>query len=75
MGSTAALVVGMLATGAANSIFSKAQDRVCVHDCATSHPKTFEQPVYQTLTVCHHLLASLPGLRWLQMFVGEMACP
>ena len=52
------LVVMMLATGVANTLLTKYQDMQCVADCETSHPKTFEQPVIQTL----------------QMFVGESGC-
>lgn len=54
--STAAIVVGTLITGAANSLFTKYQDKQCVRNCddpaAAQH---FNQPAFQTL----------------QMFVGE----
>lgn len=54
------LVVGTLATGAANSLFTKYQDNQCVRNCnnpdATTH-LNFEQPALQTL----------------QMFIGELS--
>ncbi|KAE8230955.1 hypothetical protein CF326_g4041 [Tilletia indica] len=55
------LVVGMLATGVANSIFNKYQDLQCVAHCDPRDPKprrNFESPVFQTFT----------------MFVGESVC-
>ncbi|KXL44134.1 MAG: hypothetical protein FE78DRAFT_81164 [Acidomyces sp. 'richmondensis'] len=53
------LLVGMmLLTGVCNTLLTKYQDMQCVADCNTSRPKTFEQPVIQTL----------------QMFVGESGC-
>ncbi|KAI5478577.1 5-methyltetrahydropteroyltriglutamate-homocysteine S-methyltransferase [Pseudohyphozyma bogoriensis] len=57
----AILVTGMLITGASNSLWSKAQDMVCVGNCDDPDPskhKLFEQPTIQTLT----------------MFAGEMLC-
>lgn len=48
----------MLLTGVCNTLLTKYQDMQCVADCNTSRPKTFEQPVIQTL----------------QMFVGESGC-
>ncbi|KAJ3027883.1 UNVERIFIED_CONTAM: hypothetical protein HDU68_002911 [Siphonaria sp. JEL0065] len=51
-------VIVMLATGSMNTILNKWQDMQCVRDCDTDHPKHFEQPVWQTLT----------------MFVGESGC-
>ncbi|KAK3713045.1 hypothetical protein LTR37_008730 [Vermiconidia calcicola] len=52
------LVGFMLLTGVCNTLLTKYQDMQCVADCDTDHPKTFEQPVIQTL----------------QMFVGESGC-
>ena len=52
------LVAMMLLTGVCNTLLTKYQDMQCVADCETSRPKTFEQPVIQTL----------------QMFVGESGC-
>ncbi|KAF2721280.1 hypothetical protein K431DRAFT_247665 [Polychaeton citri CBS 116435] len=52
------LVAMMLLTGVCNTLLTKYQDMQCVRDCDTSKPKTFEQPVAQTL----------------QMFVGESGC-
>ncbi|GAB7358185.1 hypothetical protein MBLNU230_g0339t1 [Neophaeotheca triangularis] len=52
------LVGMMLLTGVCNTLLTKYQDMQCVHDCDTSKPKTFEQPVIQTL----------------QMFIGEAGC-
>ncbi|KAF8528214.1 hypothetical protein BU17DRAFT_38929 [Hysterangium stoloniferum] len=55
------LVIGMILTGATNSIFTKhifSQDMQCVENCETKNPVVFEQPVWQTL----------------QMFLGEMLC-
>ncbi|KIW16497.1 hypothetical protein PV08_06552 [Exophiala spinifera] len=49
------LVGMMLLTGCANTILTKYQDQQCVRDC-DDNPKTFEQPVIQTV----------------QMFIGEM---
>ncbi|KAJ3027878.1 UNVERIFIED_CONTAM: hypothetical protein HDU68_002905 [Siphonaria sp. JEL0065] len=51
-------VIVMLATGSMNTILNKWQDMQCVRDCESDHPKHFEQPVWQTLT----------------MFVGESGC-
>lgn len=53
-----ALVSGMLVAGCANSLLTKYQDNQCVGDCDGDSPKTFEQPVFQTV----------------QMFVAEMLC-
>ncbi|KAK5173892.1 uncharacterized protein LTR77_002573 [Saxophila tyrrhenica] len=56
---TVPVLVGfMLLTGVCNTLLTKYQDMVCVADCDTARPKTFEQPVIQTL----------------QMFVGESGC-
>ncbi|KAG4086431.1 hypothetical protein H8356DRAFT_1734936 [Neocallimastix lanati (nom. inval.)] len=52
------LVTGMLITGACNTLLNKFQDKQCVKDCDTDHPKHFEQPVLQTLN----------------MFMGEALC-
>ncbi|KAI3641975.1 hypothetical protein MP228_011530 [Amoeboaphelidium protococcarum] len=52
------LVVGMLATGTANTLLNKFQDKQCVRDCDTDNPKHYAQPVWQTLT----------------MFIGEFLC-
>lgn len=52
------LVVMMLLTGVCNTLLTKYQDMQCVRYCDTDHPKTFEQPVIQTL----------------QMFIGESGC-
>jgi len=52
------LVAMMLLTGVCNTLLTKYQDMQCVADCDTHHPKTFEQPVLQTL----------------QMFIGESGC-
>ncbi|KAK6432663.1 hypothetical protein LTR95_011162 [Oleoguttula sp. CCFEE 5521] len=53
------LLVGMmLLTGVCNTLLTKYQDMQCVGNCKSSKPKTFEQPVLQTL----------------QMFVGESGC-
>ncbi|GAB7339895.1 hypothetical protein MBLNU457_6423t1 [Dothideomycetes sp. NU457] len=52
------LVGMMLLTGCCNTLLTKYQDMQCVADCKTKHPKTFEQPVIQTL----------------QMFIGETGC-
>ncbi|KAK0561642.1 hypothetical protein OC844_003101 [Tilletia horrida] len=55
------LVVGMLATGVANSIFNKYQDLQCVAHCDPKDPRprrNFESPVFQTFT----------------MFLGESLC-
>ena len=48
----------MLLTGVCNTLLTKYQDMQCVANCDTERPKTFEQPVLQTL----------------QMFVGESGC-
>ncbi|KIW01141.1 uncharacterized protein PV09_07427 [Verruconis gallopava] len=53
------LVAMMLLTGVCNTLLTKYQDMVCVHNCDAKDPKKrqyFEQPVIQTL----------------QMFIGEM---
>ncbi|KAF9443053.1 hypothetical protein P691DRAFT_779097 [Macrolepiota fuliginosa MF-IS2] len=55
------LLVGMIATGASNSLWGKWQDMQCVENCNDPDPTRhvlYEQPVWQTL----------------QMFVGEMLC-
>lgn len=55
------LVLGMLATGVANSIFNKYQDLQCVAHCDPRDPRprrNFESPVFQTFT----------------MFLGESLC-
>lgn len=52
------LVGMMLLTGVSNTLLTKYQDMQCVRDCGSSHAKTFEQPVLQTL----------------QMFIGESGC-
>ncbi|KAK0555902.1 hypothetical protein OC846_001568 [Tilletia horrida] len=55
------LVVGMLATGVANSIFNKYQDLQCVAHCDPKDPRpqrNFESPVFQTFV----------------MFMGESLC-
>ncbi|KAI7637055.1 hypothetical protein KC319_g15131, partial [Hortaea werneckii] len=49
------LVGMMLLTGVCNTLLTKYQDMQCVANCDSKRPKTFEQPVLQTL----------------QMFVGE----
>lgn len=48
----------MLLTGVCNTLLTKYQDMQCVADCDTPRPKTFEQPILQTL----------------QMFIGESGC-
>lgn len=48
---TTVYVVGMLATGAANSLFSKFQDNVVVGHDAQGKDIRFEQPTYQTATM------------------------
>lgn len=54
--STAAIVVGTLITGAANSLFTKYQDKQCVGDCGDpATAQHFNQPAFQTF----------------QMFMGE----
>ncbi|KAK3674731.1 hypothetical protein LTR78_005453 [Recurvomyces mirabilis] len=56
---TIPVVVGMmLLTGVSNTLLTKYQDMQCVANCQSSRPKTFEQPVIQTL----------------QMFIGESGC-
>ncbi|SCU86103.1 LADA_0D12288g1_1 [Lachancea dasiensis] len=50
------LCVGLVVTGAINSLFTKYQDNQCVRNCDTLSPVFFNQPVLQTL----------------QMFLGEM---
>ncbi|EGG05896.1 uncharacterized protein MELLADRAFT_48630 [Melampsora larici-populina 98AG31] len=58
---TVTLIVGMLATGCSNSLWSKFQDKQCVENCQNPDPSThqhFEQPVWQTLN----------------MFAGESLC-
>jgi drug/metabolite transporter (DMT)-like permease len=56
---TIPILVGMmLLTGCSNTLLTKYQDMQCVADCESGRPKTFEQPVIQTL----------------QMFVGESGC-
>ncbi|KAK5108735.1 hypothetical protein LTR62_007882 [Meristemomyces frigidus] len=56
---TVPVLVGMmLLTGVSNTLLTKYQDMQCVAHCQTSRPKTFEQPVIQTL----------------QMFIGESGC-
>lgn len=58
---TVTLIVGMLATGCSNSLWSKFQDKQCVENCQDPDPSThqhFEQPVWQTLN----------------MFAGESLC-
>ncbi|KAI6867176.1 hypothetical protein KC338_g4516 [Hortaea werneckii] len=52
------LVGMMLLTGVCNTLLTKYQDMQCVANCDSKRPKTFEQPVLQTL----------------QMFVGESGC-
>ncbi|CDZ97168.1 Predicted integral membrane protein [Phaffia rhodozyma] len=55
------LVIGMLTTGAANSLLTKWQDMECVENCQSPNPAdrlAFEQPVFQSLN----------------MFAGEMLC-
>ncbi|KXN82557.1 Solute carrier family 35 member F6 [Leucoagaricus sp. SymC.cos] len=55
------LLVGMIVTGASNSLWSKWQDMQCVENCSDPDPTRhvlYEQPVWQTL----------------QMFLGEMLC-
>ncbi|KAK4541425.1 hypothetical protein LTR36_008026 [Oleoguttula mirabilis] len=52
------LVAMMLLTGVCNTLLTKYQDMQCVAHCDSKRPRTFEQPVLQTL----------------QMFVGESGC-
>ena len=55
------VVAGMLATGIANSVINKWQDKLCAEHCDPADPappKPFEQPIWQTLV----------------MFVGESMC-
>lgn len=52
------LVGMMLLTGVCNTLLTKYQDMQCVAHCNSKRPRTFEQPVLQTL----------------QMFVGEAGC-
>ncbi|KAJ2782169.1 hypothetical protein H4R18_002434 [Coemansia javaensis] len=57
----ALLAAGMLATGTANTLLTKLQDKQCVANCDDPDPanrRLFEQPVWQTLN----------------MFYGEMLC-
>ncbi|KAJ2773789.1 hypothetical protein IWQ57_001128, partial [Coemansia nantahalensis] len=57
----ALLSLGMLATGTANTLLTKLQDKQCVGNCDDPDPakrQLFEQPVWQTLN----------------MFYGEMLC-
>ncbi len=48
-----ALIVGMLVTGVANSIFNKYQDMQCVNHCRPGDKRRqdFTQPVWQVRTV------------------------
>ncbi|KAH9825306.1 hypothetical protein DFH28DRAFT_1047551 [Melampsora americana] len=58
---TVTLIIGMLATGCSNSLWSKFQDKQCVENCDDPDPSShhhFEQPVWQTLN----------------MFAGESLC-
>lgn len=52
------LIGGMLATGTANTLLTKLQDKQCVKDCNTNKPQLYEEPIWQTVI----------------MFVGEFMC-
>ncbi|KAI0035975.1 hypothetical protein K488DRAFT_76307 [Vararia minispora EC-137] len=52
------LIVGMIATGACNSLFSKYQDMQCVENCSDLDPSKhvlYEQPFWQTLQMFRFL--------------------
>ncbi|KAF8310679.1 hypothetical protein DL93DRAFT_2230142 [Clavulina sp. PMI_390] len=59
-----ALVAGIIIFGAANSLFAKYQDNLCVDNCNDDDPKRlhhFEQPFWQALQMCvAELLCFIP---------------
>ncbi|TPX35627.1 hypothetical protein SeMB42_g04099 [Synchytrium endobioticum] len=52
------LVVGLLVSGTINTLLNKFQDLQCAVGCHGPHPRTFEQPIWQTAN----------------MFLGEAFC-